>query len=94
MLRLFAEQIVAAQRNRQTKELSHRLDESIHNAEEVSAKVKVAFQEFSDWRNSESLLRELRQKVTFALLAEAEDIEQVTTIVDSLFSLLERAGRI
>lgn len=70
------------------------LDEKIGNAEAVSRKVKTAFIEFPNWRNSESALRELRKKVSFALLAESDDVERVATIVNTLFSLLDRVGRI
>jgi hypothetical protein len=37
-------------------------------------------------------LRELRKKVTFALFSESEDINRVATIVDGLFSLLEKTA--
>jgi len=70
------------------------LDEKIGNAEEVSRKIKTAFVEFPNWRKSENSLRELRKKVTFALLAESDDMGRVATIVDGLFSLLEKAGSI
>ena len=70
------------------------LDGQISNAEEVSRKIKAAFVEFPDWRRSERALRELRQKVTFALVSESDDINRVATIVDGLFSLLEKTGRI
>lgn len=70
------------------------LDAQIDNAEDVSRKIKAAFLEFSNWRKSESALRDLRNKVTFALVAESDDLERVAGIVDELFSLLEQAGRI
>ncbi len=70
------------------------LDEGIDNAEDVSRQIKAAFIAFPNWRTSEAALRELRQKVTFALVAEADDIDAVVAIVDRLFSLLERAARV
>jgi type I restriction enzyme R subunit len=70
------------------------LDEGIGNAEDVSRQIKAAFLAFPNWRTSEAALRELRQKVTFALVGEADDIGSVVGIVDRLFSLLERAARI
>ncbi|HBO13812.1 MAG TPA: restriction endonuclease subunit R, partial [Halieaceae bacterium] len=70
------------------------LDEGIDNAEDVSRQIKAAFLAFPNWRSSEAALRELRQKVTFALVAEADDIDAVVAIVDRLFSLLERAARV
>ncbi|MEQ8515482.1 MAG: HsdR family type I site-specific deoxyribonuclease, partial [Chromatocurvus sp.] len=70
------------------------LDEGIGNAEDVSRQIKSAFLAFPNWRTSEASLRELRQRVTFALVAEADDIDGVVAIVDRLFSLLERAARL
>lgn len=65
----------------------------VDNAESVSQKIKDAFQEFPNWRRSENSLRELRKKVTFAIYAEFEDLDEVTPLVEELFRLLERAGR-
>jgi type I restriction enzyme R subunit len=70
------------------------LDAQIGNAEAVSATIKAAFVAHPTWRSSEKALRELRQKVTFALVAECDTLEQVTPIVDQLFSLLAKADRI
>jgi len=60
----------------------------------VSRKIRKAFVEHPNWKKSESALRELRQKVTFAIFAGSDDLEQVTTLVDELFTLLEKADRI
>ena len=70
------------------------LDAGIGNAEAVSRKVRQAFTDFPNWKKSESALRELRKKVTFAIFAETEDLDRVTALVDELFTLLEKAGRI
>jgi type I restriction enzyme R subunit len=70
------------------------LDAGINKAEEVSRKVREAFVEYPDWKKSEAELRELRKKVTFAIYAETDDLEQVTGFVNDLFSLLEKASRI
>ena len=70
------------------------LDAQISNAEAVSARIKAAFVANPTWRSSEKALRELRQQVTFALIAECDTLEQVTPIVDELFSLLAKADRI
>jgi len=70
------------------------LDAKGGNAEEVSHKIRKAFVEHPNWKRSESALRELRQKVTFAIFAETDDLDQVTTLVDELFILLEKAERI
>lgn len=70
------------------------LDAKIEKAEEVSRKIKAAFVEFPNWKKSENALRDLRQKVTFAIYAQCDDLNQVTTLVDDLFTLLEKADRI
>ena len=69
------------------------LDENIGNAEEVSRQIKEAFVAYPNWQKSEAALRELRKKVTFALVAESDDIDRVAAIVDKLFSLLDKAAR-
>lgn len=70
------------------------LDAKVENAEEVSRKIRKAFVEHPNWKKSESALRELRQKVTFAIFAGTDDLDQVTSLVDELFTLLEKAERI
>ena len=70
------------------------LDVGVGEAENVSSKIKAAFAEYPDWKKSEAALRDLRQKVTFAIFAEFDDPDKVTTIVDDLFTLLDKADRI
>ena len=70
------------------------LDAGVGEAENVSSKIKAAFAEYPDWKKSEAALRDLRQKVTFAIYAEFDDPDKVTTIVDDLFTLLDKADRI
>ena len=70
------------------------LDAKIGNAEGVSRKIKEAFVANPNWKRSEASLRELRNKVTFAIYAELDDLDGVTRIVDELFTLLEKADRI
>ena len=70
------------------------LDAGVGEAENVSSKIKAAFVKYSDWKKSEAALRDLRQKVTFAIFAEFDDPDKVTTIVDDLFTLLDKADRI
>ncbi|MBI5791842.1 MAG: HsdR family type I site-specific deoxyribonuclease [Rhodocyclales bacterium] len=70
------------------------LDAKIQNAELVSRKIRHAFTEFPNWKRSENALRELRKKVTFAIFAETDNLDQVTAMVDALFTLLEKANRI
>ena len=47
-----------------------------------------------NWQKSDNALRELRKQVTFAIVAECDALEQVTPIVNALFTLLEKADRI
>lgn len=70
------------------------LDAKIGNAEGVSRKIKEAFVANPNWQSSEASLRELRNKVTFAIFAEMDDLDGVTRIVDELFTLLAKADRI
>jgi type I restriction enzyme R subunit len=70
------------------------LDEKIEAAEEVSRQIKEAFVEYPNWQGSEKALRNLRQKITFAIYAQTDDLDRVTGIVDYLFRLLERAKKI
>ena len=70
------------------------LDAGIDNAEVVSRKIRRAFSDFPNWRVSEDALRELRKKVTFSIYEETDDLNQVASLVDDLFTLLEKADRI
>ena len=70
------------------------LDAKIGNAEGVSRKIKEAFVANPNWKRSEASLRELRNKVTFAIYAELDDLDAVARIVDELFTLLAKADRI
>ena len=67
-------------------------DEGVANAETASRKVREAFAEFTTWRHSEKELRELRKKVTFAIFAEEDDLDKVTALVDSIFTVLQKAA--
>lgn len=69
------------------------LDAKIENAEAVSRKIRQAFADHPNWKRSESALRELRKKVTFAIFAETDDLDRVTAMVNELFTLLEKADR-
>ena len=70
------------------------LDAEISNAEVASRKIRRAFSDFPNWRLSEDALRELRKKVTYAIFEETEDLDQVTSLVNELFTLLESTDRI
>jgi type I restriction enzyme, R subunit len=67
-------------------------DEGVSNADVACKKVREAFVEFPNWRRSQSELRQLRQKVTFAIFAEVDDLDKVSALVDSIFSVLQRTG--
>jgi type I restriction enzyme R subunit len=70
------------------------LDAEIDNPEEVSRRIRQAFIEFADWKKSEKTQRELRKQVTFAVLSQSDNLEQVTLFVEQLFTLLDKANRI
>ena len=69
------------------------LDAEVDDAEAVSQKIKTAFGNFPNWQKSEASLRELRQKVTFAIAAGMDDLDKVVNIVDQLFTILDKANR-
>ena len=70
------------------------LDAGVYQAEEVSKKIKEAFNDHPSWQRSERDLRELRKKITFAILAVEVDMDKVTAAVDNLLGLLSKATRI
>jgi type I restriction enzyme R subunit len=65
-------------------------EEQVSNADAVTKNIREAFAQFRNWQRSEGELRELRKKITFALVREEDDIEKVTGIVESLFLLLQK----
>jgi len=72
-------------------------DEGVKNGDAVCKKVREAlvreaFVQFPNWRRSQNELRELRQKVTFAIFAEEDNLDTVSALVDSIFSVLQRTG--
>jgi type I restriction enzyme R subunit len=62
----------------------------INNPENVSNQIKEAFIEHPNWQTSEAELRELRKEATFAVFAQIDDLDQVTSVVDKLFTLLSQ----
>jgi type I restriction enzyme R subunit len=52
--------------------------------------VGEAFTTFQNWRSSEKELRELRKKVTFAIIAEEEDPDKASALVDRVFAVLQK----
>ena len=100
-----AELIIEVQKNEERKkvqatkgldELSYFVlykltDAGIANPTVVSRKVSEALAKYPNWRRSDVELREARKEVTFAVLAEEEDMEKVTASVESLFTLLRKS---
>jgi type I restriction enzyme R subunit len=66
-------------------------EDGISSPEKVSKKIAEAFAEFPNWRRAETDYRELRKKVTFAVLAQEESIEKATTTVDALLDLVQKS---
>ena len=60
----------------------------------VSSKIKAAFASHPNWATSEAALRDLRQQVTFALVAACADLEQVAPLVEALFTTLAKGQRL
>ena len=67
------------------------LEAGIPNPETVSKKIRAAFVEYPNWASTEKDLREVRQKMTFALYAEEDDENKVVQVVDQLITLLLKA---
>jgi type I restriction enzyme R subunit len=66
-------------------------DAGIKDPDDASAKIRTAFLEHLNWASSEKELREVRQKITFALYAQEDDENKVVQIVDQLITLLLKA---
>ncbi|MGV8112737.1 MAG: type I restriction endonuclease subunit R [Lentimicrobium sp.] len=63
-------------------------ENEINNAEEITKEIKGEFVNHPNWKSSEKELRELRQAVYFALLAEEDDIDKAANLIDELFNHL------
>lgn len=64
------------------------LENEINNAVEITKQIKAEFANHPNWKSSEKELRELRQAVYFALLAEEDDIDKAANLIDELFNHL------
>lgn len=64
------------------------LENEINNAVEITKQIKAEFANHPNWKSSEKELRELRQAVYFALLAEEDDIDKTANLIDELFNHL------
>jgi len=67
---------------------------NVPDPEAVSSQIRSAFSNHPNWRSSEAALRELRNQVTFALVAACDQIEQVSPLVEGLFTTLAKGERI
>ncbi len=65
-------------------------DAKVGNAKAIGKKVAAAFAAHPNWQESQTERRELRQEITFAVLAEIDDFDRVTPIVDALFTRLNK----
>ncbi len=68
-------------------------DDQIPDPDTASRKVAAALVSFPNWRGSHAELREARKAVTFALMAQEESIEKVTSTVEALFAVLQKRFR-
>jgi len=64
------------------------LENEIKNAEIITKEIKGEFVNHPNWKSSEKELRELRQAIYFALLAEEDDIDKAVNLIDELFNHL------
>ncbi len=64
------------------------LENEVNNPEEITKQIKGEFVNHPNWKSSEKELRDLRQSVYFALLAEEDDIDKAANIIDELFNHL------
>ena len=65
----------------------------VDNPDEVSKKIKSVFMEHPNWLTSEKDLREVRNKMTFALYAVIDDLDKVADVVNNLLNALRKSLR-
>lgn len=70
------------------------LDAEISQPEEIAQTIKTAFVSYPNWQSSEKELREVRQQITFALFAQEDDLDKVTTLVERLLSMLLKSKKV
>ena len=70
------------------------LQAGVTEPEDISRKIKAAFVANPNWSSTEKEMREVRQKATFALYSQMDDLEKVASVVDQLFTLLLKAQKI
>ncbi|QOJ27641.1 MAG: HsdR family type I site-specific deoxyribonuclease [Ignavibacteriales bacterium] len=64
------------------------VEKEINNPEAITGQIKEQFINHPNWKTSEKELRELRRSVYFALLAEEDDFDKATNLVEEFFNLL------
>ena len=65
----------------------------VDNPDDVSKKIKSIFMEHPNWLTSEKDLREVRNKMTFALYAVIDDLDKVADVVNNLLNALRKSLR-
>jgi type I restriction enzyme, R subunit len=70
------------------------LGAKIADPEAVSARIREAFVAHPNWKASDTSLRELRNQVTFALVSACDELEQVTPLVEEMFTMLAKSDRL
>ena len=65
-------------------------ENGLENPELASNQIKETIRRFPNWRTSDKDLRKLRKQVTFAVYAQEDDVNKVTTIVEDIFNILLR----
>lgn len=69
-------------------------DKEINKTEETTQQIKAEFVNYPNWKNSEKELRRLKQQIYFSILANEDDLDKATNIVDEIFTHLFKAYNI
>jgi type I restriction enzyme, R subunit len=67
-------------------------DSGFDDAEETGREIAALFSRYPNWQRSERELRDLRQQVTFALLASEDDLDKVVRTVEAILSVVGRSS--
>jgi type I restriction enzyme R subunit len=68
------------------------VETGIEDAEAIAKNAGRPFADVPYWRTSERDLREVRQRVTFAILAAMDDLDAATALVETIFNVLRKSG--
>ncbi|MDR0604106.1 MAG: HsdR family type I site-specific deoxyribonuclease [Bacteroidales bacterium] len=69
-------------------------DKEINKSEETTQQIKIEFANYPNWKTSEKELRGLKRQIYFAILANEDDLDKATNIVDEIFIHLFKAYNI